>query len=252
MLRKTLDRLRKRHQGIGYWRLGLYGWAWLLRTVSAGAVELHYRYVLLQEVPGEPLLKGRSRGLPEVRVLEGAELLREFDRDVDGAFSRPPRDRPRVQMRVERGDICIAAARSARTVGVLWLSFGTFEETAVNCRFVVNPSDRVAWDSNLFIVEEARGGLIFVALWDGANAVLRERGYGWTATETSAFNGPSLQAHERLGAYRIGRIVHLCLGSLQVTFSSLHPHFHIAGPSAEGPVFLIPPPPQSPLEETAR
>lgn len=218
-----------------------YGVIWLVRKLSAGAIELHYRYILLQPVGAEPLLKRPLEGTADVQPLEGPALLREFDRDTDGAFSRPPRDRSRVQERVERGDVCIAAKQGSRTVGVLWLSFGAFDETEVRARFVVRPEAGMAWDSNLFIVEEARAGLIFVALWDGANAVLREKGYRWSATQTAAFNGPSLQAHKRLGARRIGRIAYLLFGSWQITCSSLAPHVHVCRRSGEGPVFVIPP-----------
>lgn len=241
MFRKTLDRVRKRHQGIGFAALVSYGFVWLVRKLSAGAVQIHYWHVRLQPVRSEPLLKGRAPATSRVRALHGAELLLEFDRDQVGAFSRPPRDLPRFKRRVERGDICIAVTSGSKTEGVLWLSFEPFDETAVKTSFVVSPMDGMAWNSDMFIVDDARGGLIFAELWDGADAVLRHKGFRWTASGTSAFNGVSLQAHERLGAYRIGRIVYVLLGSLQVTFSSLRPHFHVASPSGKGPVFVIPP-----------
>jgi hypothetical protein len=242
MLGTVVDRLRKRHRGIGYARLVLYGFVWLLRKLSAGTLEIHYRYILLQEVPSDSLLKGRASTSLDIRCLAGEELMAEFDRDHDGAFSRPPRDRARTQRRVERGDVCIAARRSGRTIGVLWLTFDTFDETEVKALFVVSPEAGMAWDSNLFIVEDARAGLVFVALWDAANQFLREKGYRWSATQTSAFNGGSLLAHQRLGARRIGRIVYLLLGSWQVTFSGLRPQLHVAAASGPGPTFVIPRP----------
>jgi hypothetical protein len=242
MVKRILDRLRKRHQGIGYAKLVLYGFFWLIRTLSAGKVDIHYRYILMQSVPEEPLLKGRSPGPVEIHRLDGAEVLSRFDSDRDGAFSRAPRDRGRIERRIARGDVCIAATRASRTVGVLWLTFTTFDETEVKALFVVGPGTGMAWDSNLFIVEDARAGLIFVALWDSANEFLREKAYRWCATQTAAFNGPSLQAHGRLGARRIGRIVYVLLGPMQVTFSSLRPHFHVSGASGRAPVFVIPPP----------
>lgn len=242
MLKNALDRLTRRHQGIGYSMLALYGLVWLVRKLSAGAVDIHYRYILMQGVPSQPLLKGRFQEAVDVRPLEGVELLREYDRDCNGAFSRPPLDRDRIQRRVARGDVCIAAKRSTRTVGVLWLTFDAFDETEVKALFIVSPKAGMAWDSNLFIVEDARAGALFVALWEGANQVLRERGYRWSATQTSAFNGRSLQAHKRLGAYRIGRIIYILLGSAQLTLSTLRPHFHLSGPAGNGPVFVVPPP----------
>jgi len=219
--------------------------------VSAGTIDLHYRYIHLQPVRSEPLLKSRAQGVTTVRALEGAELLLEFDRDQTGAFSRPPRDLPRFARRVGRGDVCIAVTRSSRTEGVLWLTFGTFDETGVKADFVVSPQDGIAWASNIYIVDGARGGLIFVGLWDGADAVLRERGYRWTASQTSAFNGPSLQSHERLGALPIGRILYALIGPLQITLSSLRPHWHVASPSGRGPSFVIRPPADASTEKAA-
>lgn len=243
MIRKTLDRVRKRRQGIGLGALVAYGFVWLVRKLSAGAVQIHYWHITIQPVRSEPLLKGRPHASSRVRVLQGADLMLEHDRDQVGAFSRPPRDLARFKRRVERGDICIAVTSGSKTEGVLWLSFEPFDETAVKAWFVVNPKERMAWASNIFIVDGARGGLIFAELWDGADAVLREKNFRWTASVTSAFNGPSLRSHERLGAYRIGRIVYVQLGSMQVTFSSVRPHFHVATRSGKGPVFLIPSPP---------
>ena len=229
-----------RRQGIGVGALVAYAFVWLARRLSAGAVDIHYWHITVQPVRSEPLLKRRA-ATSRVRALQGADLTREFDRDQTGAFSRPPRDLPRFKRRVERGDICIAVRNGSKTEGVLWLSFEPFDETAVKAVFVVSPRDGTAWASDIFIVDDARGGLIFAELWDGADAVLREKGFRWTVSGTSAFNGVSLQAHERLGAYRIGRIVFLRLGSLQVTFSTLRPHFHVASPSGKAPVFVVPP-----------
>lgn len=220
--------------------LGLYGVVWLVRKLSVGRIDLHYRYILRQAVPAESLLKRRLDGTVSVHRLAGVGLLHEFDRDTNGAFSRPTLDRVWLQRRVERGDICIAARNGSRTVGILFLTFDTFDETEVNARFVVSPQAGMAWDSNLFIVEDARNGLIFVALWDEANAVLREKDYRWSATQTAAFNGPSLQAHKRLGAKRIGRIVYLLIGRWQVTCSTLAPRVHACRRSGAGPVFVIP------------
>jgi hypothetical protein len=216
MFKKIRDRLRTRRQGIGSLMLVLYGCLWLLRKLSAGTVEIDYRYILIQAVPGQPLLKGRLRGNIEIHVLEGAALRLENDRDRDAAFSRPPRDESRFLRRVERGDICIAAKRGDSAEGVLWLSFDTFDESDVKAHFVVSPAHGMAWDSNLYIMERSRGGFIFAALWDGANAVLREKDYRWVATQTSAFNGPSLQAHKRMGARRIGRIAYASLGQMVI------------------------------------
>lgn len=242
MLSNILDRLRARQQGIGRARLALYAVVWLVRTLSLGWVELHYRFLLMQPVPAHSLLRGRNRGL-RVVAMRGRELVRAFDGDRDGAFTRPPRDRARFLRRVERGDVCIVASRGARIEGILWLTFGTFDESDLNCEFVVSPEQGMVWDSEMYILESARGGLVFAALWDGAYELLRGMDYRWIATQTSAFNGPSLQSQARMGCRRIGRMVYLRVGRSQVTFSTLAPRFDVVGPGGRGPVCRIPAPP---------
>ncbi|MEQ8496921.1 MAG: hypothetical protein RLW42_22105, partial [Gammaproteobacteria bacterium] len=158
----------------------------------------------------------------------------------DAAFSREPRDPARFLRRVQRGDVCFAAMRGGRAEGVLWLSFEDFDESDVKAVFRVHPAHGMAWDSNLYIMPDARGGFIFALLWDAANAWLREHGYRWVATQTSAFNGASLQAHQRMGSRRIGWMLYLLLGRWQVTFSSLTPRFDLRAPQDAARIYTIP------------
>jgi hypothetical protein len=240
MLSEIRDRLRARGKGIKSGRFFAYFFVWFLRTVTRGIVQIHYKYIIVQPVPEKPLLGGRTGSLV-VKTLRGEKLVQEFERDHDGAFSRPPKSLERTRHRVDQGDICFVASRDSRILGTLWLCFGTFDETEVRCDFVVSPEIRLAWDYNLYIVEDARGGLLFAALWDAANEELRKLGYQGTATMTSAFNGPSLQAHSRLGARRIGGVLFFSVGPLQLAFSSLRPRVHFSGPTSR-PVYEIPRP----------
>ncbi|MEQ8660637.1 MAG: hypothetical protein RLW62_07460 [Gammaproteobacteria bacterium] len=243
MINRVLERLRKRQQGIGYTRLVLYAGVWLVRKLSLGLVEFDYRYLLMQPVPERSLLRGRTPGGFTMAVLAGDALLAADARDHDAAFSREPRDHARFLRRVQRGDVCFAAMRDERAEGVLWLTFETFDESDVKAVFRVHPAHGMAWDSNLYIMPDARGGFIFALLWDAANAWLRERGYRWVATQTSAFNGPSLQAHQRMGSRRIGWMLYVLIGRWQVTSSSLRPRLDLRAPRAPALVYTIPLPP---------
>ena len=240
MLESLKARIRKRRQGIGMPRLLLYVFVYLLRKASFGTVGLDYRYILIQPVADEPLLRGRAlRGI-EMRTLTGADLRRAYEEDEGGAFSREPRDDARFYRRADRGDVCFAAYRGSRAEGVLWLSFGRYDEPDVKADFLVRPAFGMAWDSNLYIVDDARGGMLFAALWDAANAWLRQHGFHCIATQTSAFNGPSLQAHSRMGARRIARMIYFLCGPLHLTLTSLRPRVALLGPKASSPVYEIP------------
>mgnify|MGYP000063650791 CR=1 FL=1 len=165
MLQTIKARIRKRRQGISSVCFVLYFVVYLVRKLSFGAVELDYRYILVQPVAREPLLRGRPlRGI-EMRTLKGIALERAYEADVGGAFSREPRDDERFYRRARRGDVCFAAYRGDRAEGVLWLSFGQYDEPDVKADFLVRPERGMAWDSNLYIVDDARGGMLFAALF---------------------------------------------------------------------------------------
>jgi hypothetical protein len=79
-------------------------------------------------------------------------------------------------------------------------------------------------------------------LWDAANAVLRDRGFEWTAAQVSEFDQASLRSHLRMGARRVGRILFVQIFGTQMTVSTLHPHAHFARRGGAGPTFVVTPP----------
>lgn len=189
-----------------------------MMRLTFDTVAPHYFYLYVQPLHAAPLLPERLRAGLTIRPLESHEAEQV-------ALVRPHNP---VMAWFERGDICLGAHRGDELVGHIWLHFGPFDDVTSRIRFVPTPTDVVSWDLDIHVVPHERAGLVFAALWDAASELLRERGYEWTASYVSAFNGPSLRAHERLGARRVGTVVFFRLGPFQVTATSLEPRFNIS------------------------
>lgn len=184
----------------------------LLRGATRGAADLEFHRLVVQPVRREAILPARLLGSLMVRRLEPGEPA------VAAALSRAD-DLPR---RLARGDCCLAAFREGRLAGYLWLCFGTYEEADSRCRFVL-PAGKGAWDYDMFVAAEERGGPAFVALWDAAWSLLRARGIEWTASRISGFNDLSLRSHLRLGARPVGWLVLVRLGRCLGLAGSVRP-----------------------------
>ena len=92
----------------------------------------------------------------------------------------------------------------------MWISTGPYDEDEVRARFDPRPQGRAAWDYDIFIVPEERGGLLFVRLWDAAYELLRARGYLWSLSRISSFNlaSTSLTSENGRPSRRLGRVPH--------------------------------------------
>src|SRR4030095_13510220 len=108
-------------------------------------------------------------------------------------------------------------------------------EDVVRARYEPVPERRAAWDYDIFLVPEERGGLLFVRLWDAAYALLRARGFRWSLSRISAFNLVSSASQERMGARRLGWSVFLVLFRCQLMVSSVAPFVHFALPGGRRP-----------------
>jgi len=205
------------------WPVGLLYLAHrVLRAVSGGWLDLHCYRLVTQPVRAAGLLPDHLRGSLEVRVLT------PNDPERARALSQPA-DLPRRQA---RGDACLAAFQDGRMVGYLWLCFAPFDDDETLCRFVPREGGGGAWDFDLSVAPESRGGPVFAALWDGAWSVLRRGGYRWTASRVSAFNDLSLRSHARIGARPAGAFLVLRAGGCRAVLSTVRPHARLAGRGA--------------------
>lgn len=230
--------LRDRLRALGVLKFSLFVLQRLLAKSTRGAVNFHLWHVFVQPVRGSPLLPERWRTAFTVRPLALSDADRCHDEN-SFLVLQPKAPLGEFRARLGRGDICLAVFRADRIVGHIWLCFDPFEESEVRCRFVPTPGDCIAWDSNLYIAEHERGSIALAALWDAANALLRERGLSWTASQTSAFNAPSLRANEQLGARRVGSVLFCELGPCQLTISTMPPHIHLSLGRSSAPEIAV-------------
>ena len=166
---------------------------------------------------------GLRRILSADRMTEiDVKILRGYTRDLDGL----PITRNLAEERFANGSICVCVSRRSELIGCVWFSRDTHIEDEVRCRYVLAPKTITAWDFDVFVPERLRGGLTFALVWQAAEEYLCAEGVDWSLSRISAFNVKSLTAHERLGATRLGRVVFLLIGPVQLMFSTLTPRFH--------------------------
>ena len=134
-----------------------------------------------------------------------------------------------LRFRFDQDAVCFGAFREGTIVGCLWLCLGGYHEDEVRCRYDLRPEGKAAWDFDVYVIPEARGGFAFMRLWDEANAYLRKLGVGWSLSRISAFNPGSLAVHGNLGACRIGSALFFRTGDLQLGFYSFKPYFNFTG-----------------------
>jgi hypothetical protein len=148
--------------------------------------------------------------------------------------------------RLEQEAICLGAFKAGRMIGAIWLCLDGYEEDEVRAQFVPLPKGSAAWDFDVYVAPDHRGGLGFLRLWDEANAYLRARGVAWSLSRISAFNWASLGSHQRLSAQRLGRALFVRLGGWQISFATCRPHVYFSIGKNKRPVFRIvaPEPPQ--------
>ena len=200
----------------------------LLRRLPGGHARLlKYRF-WAQPVPERPLMPGR-RGALAIRSL-GPQ---------DPEIKQVPRDPGLVATRLANGDICLGAVKQGRLAGYMWIATGGYDEDEVRARFEPRPEGRAAWDYDIFILPEERGGLLFVRLWDAAYELLRARGHRWCVSRISSFNLASSASQARMGAKPLGWSIFLILFKCQFMISSMVPHLHVAPPGRKGPVLRL-------------
>lgn len=172
------------------------------------------RYCLVaQPVPEQPFLPRPDPNTSIHRVLSGAPLIKAF-----------PRATEIIEMRLARGDICLAATVKGQFAGFLWMAFNAYDEDEVRCRYELE-GDEISWDYDVHVEPQYRLGRTFLRLWDAANEVLRDKGIHWSISRISSFNSTSLNSHARLGTRPLGKASFIILGPLQISVtgkSKLH------------------------------
>lgn len=188
----------------------------LLNLATRGGCRLLKYYIVSQPVGATRLLPGRRGDSIQIREVQaGSPLLAGFDRPAAV-----------IADRFAQGARCLLASKADRVAGFIWFLIGTgYEEDEVHCRFEPLPAARRAWDFDVYIHPEFRGGLVFLKLWSAASEHMHAAGVEFSLSRISAYKSESLHAHGRLGARALARCIFLKLWAWQLMWSSVAPRF---------------------------
>jgi hypothetical protein len=188
----------------------------MLQRIS-GRTRLFCYELMVQPIPDKPLLPERLR---QVEIRE----IRRGDPEVDLMPARPEIK----QSRFDQGAVCLGAFQKGQFIGYMWFCSPTYEEDEVRCTYLLESAHNSVFDFDLYILPEYRLSLAFVGLWNGANAVLRQRGVVFTFSRLTRFNLASRRAHQHLGWKPVGRAVFLQLWRFQLMVATLFPYLHVS------------------------
>ena len=176
--------------------------------------------------------------------------------EVDAEFVlklRQPRPPSVIRSRFLQGSRCLALFHGEQFAAFIWLTIGPHREDEVWCSYVPSPTERAAWDFDVFVDERFRMGRAFAALWNGANKYLADRNIAWTMSRISATNPMSVRSHRSMGAIIVGSAYFLRIGSrLQFAVLPSHPHVHFCCRESRSPVVRINPPLSEPRTISAQ
>jgi len=108
----------------------------------------------------------------------------------------------------------------------MWYRQGGYAEDEVRCDYVLEPATSV-FDFDFYVFPEHRMGLAFVALWNGVNAHLAERGVRHTFSRMTRFNVASRRAHQHLGARVVSKAVVVRLWSVEALLTTQAPYLQV-------------------------
>ena len=156
-------------------------------------------------------------------------------------FSQVERPSHVIAQRFAQGARCLAATKEDELAGMLWFVVGAYDEDEVRARFRPMPKHFVAWDFDVTVMPRYRMGRLFSYLWSHAQRELAAQGVTHSVSRISAFNGPSLAAHRRLGAKVVGSALFFCVGRVQLMKSSVRPRWHLSWRDDQRPCLDIGP-----------
>ncbi len=144
-----------------------------------------------------------------------------------------------VENRRRQNAKVIAAFLDERLIGTLWYTIGSYIEDEVRAMYLPLPAERAAWDFGVEIDPRYRMGRTFITLWSAAMNSMQSNGCKYSFSRINAVNEPSVRSHARLGAISIAYANFIILGRLQVSWSSVSPHFHISWSEKSRPLYRL-------------
>ena len=153
--------------------------------------------------------------------------IREIE-EGDPLVAQMPPPPAIIEARYRQDYVCIGGFQKDDFIGYQWFAFGPYEEDEVRCQFLPTPKETAVFDFDFYLLPEHRLGLGFVAMWDRANAMLRDRGIRYTTSRVSRFNSASRKSHAHFGWRRIGRLVFVAGKRWQFMLGTLAPYLHFS------------------------
>lgn len=188
-----------------------------LHRVSRDA-RLRFYELMVQPIVDKPLVDARfTRGFTyrEIVATDPEVALMPARDDIKSA-------------RFAQGATCLGAFRDDKFIGYMWFVRERYLEDEVRCVFHVHPTDTAVFDFDFYVFPDHRMGLGFIALWDGANRYLFERGVRSTFSRITRFNTASRRAHDHLGWRRVGRAVFLKLWRFELMVADVRPYVSVS------------------------
>ena len=181
--------------------------------------------LMVQPVASEPIAPvNLTRSFDVREIYEGDPLL--------ASLPPPPAV---IADRYRQGAVCLGAFQKGEFIGYQWLCFGPYDEDEVRCTFISKPADQSVFDFDFYIFPQHRFGLGFVALWDGANEYMHNRGIRFTTSRVSRFNTASRKSHDHFGWICVGRAVFFTGKRFQLMIASVFPYLHISHSASSRP-----------------
>jgi hypothetical protein len=171
---------------------------------------------------------------PRTQVVEvpaGDALVRAFPRPADV-----------IALRYAQGAHCYAALVKEGFAGYIWVSRAHHEEDEVRTRYVLRDSGSSVWDFDVYVEPHLRLSRTLGRLWKSVDERLAAQGVRWSFSRISRFNAPSITAHQRLGARKVGSATFMVCGPLQLMVSSLRPWLHLSLRKRSRPSLGLEPP----------
>ena len=185
----------------------------LLRSLSP-RLGLYVYELMVQPITGNALLPPNL-----TKNLQFAEISRGHP-DIS---LMPAREEIKAQ-RFEQGARCLGVYRKGCLIGYIWFSFGRYEEDEVRCTYELVDAARSVFDFDLYVLQEHRMGIGFMAIWHGANEYLRERGVQYTFSRLTRFNVASRRSHAHLGWRCAGRALFVKAWAVEAMFATVAPY----------------------------
>jgi hypothetical protein len=153
-----------------------------------------------------------------------------------------PRPADVIAMRYAHGAHCYAALVKEHFAGYIWVSRAIHDEDEVRTRYVLVDSASCAWDFDVYVEPDRRLGRTLGRLWKSVDERLAAQGVRWSFSRISRFNAPSISAHQRLGARKVGSATFMVCGALQLMVASLRPWLHLSLRERSRPALRLRPP----------